>query len=66
MIFRLAAPRTTFLTAVSFFIDRGPGAPFGFLARYSAVLIAFLDMFGLTLLLVGITGLVATGHGALP
>jgi len=44
------------------FVDRCPGATTGFLRFYTAVFVAFLNVFGLSLLLVGITGFVASWH----
>jgi len=66
VIFLSAATRAALLPTVGFFVHGCPGAPFGFLLRNPAVLIAFLDMLSLSLLLVGVTGLVATRHDTPP
>jgi hypothetical protein len=50
-----AATRAALLPAVGFLVHGRPGAPFGFLLRNPAVLIAFFDMLGLPLLLVRVT-----------
>src|SRR5690606_19815496 len=54
------------LAAAGFLVHRGPGAALRFLAADAAILVAFFDMFGLALLLVGIAALVASRHGCSP
>ena len=66
VVFLLAPAGAVLLAAVSFLIDGRPGAPFRFAYGHAPTLITLFDMFGLTLLLVGIAGLVATGHNASP
>src|SRR5690606_5884684 len=53
MAFLLAAARARFLAAARFLVHRRPGAAFGLLVARPAFFIAFLDMLGLALLLVG-------------
>jgi hypothetical protein len=65
MILLVATPGAGFLAAAAFLVDRRPGAAFGLLLGDAAVLIAFLDMFGLALLFVGVAALVAARHGIL-
>src|SRR5690606_30445254 len=64
--FLAAAARAGLLAAARFLVHRRPGAALGLLVADAAILIAFLDMFGLALLLVGIAALVAAGHGVSP
>jgi hypothetical protein len=47
---------------VSFLIDGCPGAALSFILGSAAFLVAFLDVLGHALLLVGITGFVSAGH----
>src|SRR4029077_7979791 len=66
MVFFRAATGPALLPAVGLFVYGRPGAPFGLLLRNAAVLIAFLDVFGLAFLLVGVTRFVAAGHRGPP
>src|SRR6185436_18121156 len=66
VVFLLAPAGAALLAAVSFLIDSRPSAPFRFAFGHAPTFITLFDMFGLTLLLVGIAGLVATGHNASP
>ena len=52
-------------TAVRLLVYRRPGASFRFLVVDAAALIAFLDVFGLALLLVRVTRFVSPGHRVL-
>src|SRR5262249_55967226 len=61
---RLAAPAAGFIAAAGLLLDRCPGPADGRLLGHAALLIAFLDMLGLALLLVGVAALVAARHGA--
>src|SRR5690606_31671783 len=54
--------RAGLLAAAIVLVDGGPGAALGLLVGNAAILVAFLDMLGLALLLVGIGTLVALGH----
>src|ERR1700756_4520988 len=66
MVFFRPATGAALVPAVGFFVHSRPGAPFGLLLRNAAVLVAFLDVLGLALLLLSVTGLVAAGHGVGP
>src|SRR5579863_10646122 len=62
----LAAARAAgFLAAAVVLVDRGPGAALGLFLRYALVFVAFGNVVRLTLLLVGVFGFVAAGHGNL-
>src|ERR1700737_4602385 len=61
-----AAARAALVAAAGFLVDRRPRAPFGFLLADAAMLVSFLDVFGLTFLFVGIAGFVAARHDRLP
>jgi hypothetical protein len=62
MVFHSAAAGTAPLSAVGHLVDGGPGAAFGFFGRQTAGLVALLDVLGLALLFVGVTGFVAARH----
>jgi hypothetical protein len=62
MVFHSAAAGTAPLSAVGHLVDGGPGAAFGFFGRQAAGFVAFLDVLGLALLFVGVTGFVAARH----
>src|SRR3954447_19018811 len=66
MVFPLAPAGAALLAAVGFLVDGRPGAPLSFVFGHASAFITLFDMFGLTLLFVGVTGLVATGHGVSP
>jgi hypothetical protein len=57
MIFGLASTRARLFAAARFLVDGRPCATFRFLFEHPTVFIAFFDMLGLTLLLVGVAGL---------
>src|SRR5690606_26459695 len=57
-----AATRARFLAAAIVLVHRRPGAALGFVLAHALFLVAFLDMLGLALLLVGIGGFIALGH----
>src|SRR5687768_16732948 len=61
----LAAARAGQIAAARFLVDGRPGAPFGVRLGNALLLIAFLDVLGLALLLVGVGALVAAGHGSI-
>src|SRR6516162_8899779 len=65
VILGLAAARAAFLPSVSFLVDRRPGATLGFILGHTALLVAFLDVFGLAFLFVGIAGLISARHSRL-
>jgi hypothetical protein len=65
MVFFGPAAGAALLPAVRFLVHGRPSAPFGLLLRNAAVFVAFLDVLGLALLLAGVTGFVAAGHGVL-
>lgn len=50
------------LTTAILFIDGGPAYAFSLLFGSSLVFIGFLNMFGLTFLLIGISGFATTWH----
>jgi hypothetical protein len=60
--FAVAVAGTGFFTATGALVYGGPGAAFGFLFAKSAVLVTFLDMFGLAFLLVRIRRFIASWH----
>jgi hypothetical protein len=60
-----AAARTALVAAAGLAVDRRPRAPFGFLLADAALLVAFLDVLGLALLLVGVSRFVSTRHDPL-
>src|SRR5207244_709032 len=57
---------TTFLAAAVGLVDRGPSTPLGFFFRNSVLLVAFFNMFGLTLLLAAVLRFVASCHWSGP
>src|ERR1700722_13294942 len=59
----LSTTRSTLLSAVGSFVHRRPGAALGFSLGLSSFFVTFLDVFRLTLLLVGVFGLVSSWHG---
>src|SRR5712671_6952097 len=61
-----AAAGAALVAAAGLLVDGCPCAPLGFRLAEAAFLIAFLDVFGLALLLVGVAGLVSARHGRLP
>jgi len=61
----LADTRAALLTAMILFVDGGPGAALSFLFGNATLFVAFLNVLGLALLLVRITGFVAARHGDL-
>src|SRR3954468_2901203 len=65
VVFSLAASGATLLTAVGFLVHGGPGSALGFILGDAALFVTFLDMFGHSLLLAGVTRFVSTGHGNL-
>src|SRR5437762_13620779 len=63
----LAAARAAgLLAAAVVLVDRRPGPPLGLLLGDAALFVAFGDVVGLALLLVGVLRLVALGHGRPP
>src|ERR1700757_718853 len=64
-IFFRPASGAALLSTVRLLVYGRPGSSLGFLLRNAAMFVALLDMFGLTLLLVGIAGLVSARHGGL-
>jgi hypothetical protein len=58
-ILGLAAPAAASLASTRFLVHGRPGTPLGFAFRDAAVLITFFDMFGLSFLLIGVSGFVA-------
>jgi len=50
----------------SLLVGRRPGAPLGFLPADAAILVSFLDVFGLAFLFAAIAGFIAAWHGGLP
>src|ERR1700759_5303918 len=65
MVFFGPAAGAALLPAVRFLVHGRPSAPFRLPFRNAAVFVAFLDVLGLALLLAGVAGFVAAGHGAL-
>jgi len=65
-LFTLAAAGAAFLAAAGHLVDGGPGAPLGLVFWDAALFVAFLDVLGLALLLVGVARFVAAGHGSPP
>src|SRR5262249_22585960 len=61
-----AAGAARLLAAGIVLVDRGPGAPLGFLLADALLLVTFLDVLGLALLLVGVFRLAALGHERSP
>ena len=51
--------------AAVIFIYRSPGAGFGFLFGHAALLVAFFDVLGLTLLFVSVLRLISLWHGSM-
>src|SRR6266550_6760727 len=63
MIFRFSVTTTArFFTAVRCLVDGRPGAALGFILRYAAFLVAFLDVVGLSFLLVGVFRFITAWH----
>jgi hypothetical protein len=62
MIFRLASAGTGLLSAAGFFVHGRPRPALGLVLRDTAILIAILNMFGLTFLFVGVTRLISAWH----
>src|SRR5690606_37870091 len=60
------APGAGLLAAAILLVDRRPCAALGLLVRHPALFVAFLDVLGLALLLVGVGGLVSLAHGGAP
>jgi hypothetical protein len=56
------AAASGFFPATMNLVDRGPGAPLGFLVGNSAVLVAFLYVLSLSLLFVCVFGFVTAWH----
>src|SRR6266481_8138579 len=61
-----AAARAALVAAAGLLVDGRPCAPLGFLPADAAMLVAFLDVFGLAFLLVGVAGFVAARHDPSP
>src|SRR6266478_7689678 len=61
-----AATRAALVAAAGLLVDGRPCAPLGFLLADAAMLVSFLDVFGLAFLLVGVAGFIAARHGCLP
>src|SRR5436190_18260796 len=63
MIFRRPVSTTArFLAAMRRFVDGCPGSALGFVRRYAAVLVAFLDVVGLSFLFVGVLRFITAWH----
>src|SRR5437764_4989761 len=62
LVLLLAAARTALLAATRRLVDRGPRATLGLLLRRAALLVALLDVLGLSLLLRRVTALVSLWH----
>src|ERR1700733_12545958 len=62
MVFRLATTASALLAAASFLVHGGPGTPLSFVLRNAATLVTFLDVLGLSFLLLDVSRFVATGH----
>src|SRR5690606_1154958 len=62
----LAAARARLVAAAALLVDGRPRAGLGGFLRSSAFLVAFGDVLGLALLLVGVLVLVSSGHLATP
>jgi hypothetical protein len=60
----LTARAAGLFPAAVIFIHRSPGTGFGFLFGHAALLIAFLNVLGLTLLFVSILRLISLWHGS--
>ena len=66
MIFGFAVSTAARLLASAVhFVDRRPRPALGFAGRHSTLFVSFFNVFGLTLFLVGVFGLVAPWHGVL-
>jgi hypothetical protein len=65
MIFTAAAAGATHAAAMRNLIFGGPGAAFGYFLGYAPLFVTLFNVLGLTLLLVRVTALIATGHGNL-
>ena len=61
----LPATRAALLAATGFLVHGGPSASRGFLTGRAALLIAFLDVFGLALLLAAVLGFASAWHESL-
>src|SRR5690606_26285510 len=66
VVLRLSATGAGLLAAVGLAVHGGPGAAFRLALGDAALLVAFLDVFGLSLLLVRVGRLVATWHDDAP
>jgi hypothetical protein len=66
VVFGLSSTRAAFLATVSFFIHRSPSTSFGLVVRNAALLVAFLDVLGHSLLLAAVAGFISTRHCDLP
>jgi succinate dehydrogenase hydrophobic anchor subunit len=66
MIFRFASAGPALLPAVGLLVHRRPGSAFRLFVRNTAVLVAFLDVFGLALFLARVTEFVSARHWLLP
>src|ERR1700710_3109310 len=62
---RRSAAGTAFITAAAFLVHRCPGPAFGLLIGHAAMLVAFRDMLGFAVLLVGVFGFIALWHSIL-
>src|SRR5690606_18831776 len=61
-----SAPRARLVAAARFLVHRRPGVALSLLFRRAALLVAFGDMLGLALLLVGVLVIVSAWHGLSP
>ena len=55
----------SFLAAAIVFVNCSPGPAFGLVMGYTLIFVTILDVFGLTLLFVGVGIFIALGHFAL-
>jgi hypothetical protein len=65
MVLRFSSAGTGLLAAVGFLVDGRPGAALSFILGRATLFVAFLDVFGHTLLFVGIAGLISAWHETL-
>src|SRR5258708_2726969 len=65
MVFGLSPAGSALLAAMGFLVDGRPGSAFRLVLGNTALLIAFFDVLGHSLLFVGIARLVATRHDGL-